>query len=93
MLCKNFICHSGLGYIILIKFVCLIVSMTNLIKAMASSLYNISHFQLLDVFTSPQSVVLYYKINRGLLASEVMILDDSMKAVKVFANYDKDDVG
>lgn len=51
------------------------------------------HFQLLDVFTSPQSIVLYYKINRGLLASEVMILDDTMKAVKVFANYDKDDVG
>jgi len=51
------------------------------------------NFQLLDVFTSPQSIVLYYKINRGLLASEVMILDDEMKALKVFANYDKDDVG
>lgn len=51
------------------------------------------NFQLLDVFTSPQSIVLYYKINRGLLASEVMILDDSMKATKVFANYDKDDIG
>ncbi|MFT4059088.1 MAG: hypothetical protein QM652_06015 [Legionella sp.] len=24
------------------------------------------HFQLLDVFTSPQSIVLYYKINRAL---------------------------
>lgn len=51
------------------------------------------HFQLLDVFTSPQSIVLYYKINRGLLAAEVMILDDHMKAIKVFANYDKNDVG
>lgn len=51
------------------------------------------HFQLLDVFASPQSVVLYYKINRGLLAAEVMILDDNMKALKVYANYDKDDVG
>ena len=51
------------------------------------------HFQLLDVFTSPQSIVLYYKINRGLLAAEVMILDDQMKATKVYANYDKNDVG
>lgn len=51
------------------------------------------HFQLLDVFTSPQSIVLYYKINRGLLAAEVMILDDHMKVTKVYANYDKNDVG
>jgi len=51
------------------------------------------HFQLLDVFASPQSIVLYYKINRGLLAAEVMVLDSDMKAVKVYANYDKDDVG
>jgi hypothetical protein len=51
------------------------------------------HFQLLDVFTSPQSIVLYYKINRGLLAAEVMILNTDMKAIKVYANYDKDDVG
>ncbi|MFN7098529.1 MAG: nuclear transport factor 2 family protein [Gammaproteobacteria bacterium] len=51
------------------------------------------HFQLLDVFASPQSIVLYYKINRGLLAAEVMILDADMKAVKVYANYDKNDVG
>lgn len=51
------------------------------------------HFQLLDVFTSPQSIVLYYKINRGLLAAEVMILDEHMKAIKVYANYDKNDVG
>jgi hypothetical protein len=51
------------------------------------------HFQLLDVFTSPQSIVLYYKINRGLMAAEVMILDEDMKALKVFANYDKNDVG
>lgn len=51
------------------------------------------HFQLLDVFTSPQSIVLYYKINRGLLAAEVMILDADMKAIKVYANYDKTDVG
>ena len=50
-------------------------------------------FQLLDVFTSPQSIVLYYKINRGLLAAEVMLLNDEMKATKVYANYDKDDVG
>lgn len=50
-------------------------------------------FQLLDVFASPQSVVLYYKINRGLLAAEVMILNDNMKALKVYANYDKNDVG
>ena len=50
-------------------------------------------FQLLDVFASPQSVVLYYKINRGLLAAEVMILNAQMKATKVYANYDKDDVG
>jgi hypothetical protein len=51
------------------------------------------HFQLLDVFTSPQSIVLYYKINRGLLAAEVMVLDSNMKATKVYANYDKNDVG
>lgn len=51
------------------------------------------HFQLLDVFASPQSVVLYYKINRGLLCAEVMILNDQMKAIKVYANYDKNDVG
>ena len=51
------------------------------------------HFQLLDVFASPQSIVLYYKINRGLLAAEVMVLDTDMKAIKVYANYDKDDVG
>ena len=51
------------------------------------------NFQLLDVFTSPQSIVLYYKINRGLLAAEVMILDSAMKATKVYANYDKNDVG
>ena len=51
------------------------------------------HFQLLDVFASPQSVVLYYKINRGLLAAEVMILNADMKAVKVYANYDKNEVG
>lgn len=50
-------------------------------------------FQLLDVFTSPQSIVLYYKINRGLLAAEVMILYSEMKAIKVYANYDKNDVG
>lgn len=50
-------------------------------------------FQLLDVFASPQSVVLYYKINRGLLAAEVMIMDPEMKAIKVYANYDKNDVG
>jgi hypothetical protein len=50
-------------------------------------------FQLLDVFASPASVVLYYKINRGLLAAEVMILNSQMKALKVYANYDKDDVG
>jgi hypothetical protein len=50
-------------------------------------------FQLLDVFASPQSVVLYYKINRGLLAAEVMILNQKMKATKVYANYDKNDVG
>lgn len=51
------------------------------------------HFQLLDVFTSPESIVLYYKINRGLLAAEVMLLDNNMKATKVYANYDKNDVG
>ncbi len=51
------------------------------------------HFQLLDVFASPQSIVLYYKINRGLLAAEVMVLNSDMKAIKVYANYDKDDVG
>lgn len=51
------------------------------------------HFQLLDVFTSPQSIVLYYKINRGLLAAEVMILNSDMQATKVYANYDKMDVG
>ena len=51
------------------------------------------HFQLLDVFTSPQSIVLYYKINRGLLAAEVMLLDSQMKATKVYANYDKENVG
>jgi hypothetical protein len=51
------------------------------------------HFQLLDVFASPQSIVLYYKINRGLLAAEVMILNPAMKAIKVYANYDKNDVG
>lgn len=51
------------------------------------------HFQLLDVFTSPQSIVLYYKINRGLLAAEVMIMDSNMKAIKVYANYDKINVG
>ena len=51
------------------------------------------HFQLLDVFTSPQSIVLYYKINRGLLAAEVMLLNSEMKATKVYANYDKNDVG
>lgn len=50
-------------------------------------------FQLLDVFASPQSVVLYYKINRGLLAAEVMLLNENMKATKVYANYDKNDVG
>lgn len=50
-------------------------------------------FQLLDIFASPQSIVLYYKINRGLLAAEVMVLNEKMKAVKVYANYDKDDVG
>lgn len=50
-------------------------------------------FQLLDVFASPQSIVLYYKINRGLLAAEVMVLNQKMKAVKVYANYDKNDVG
>lgn len=51
------------------------------------------HFQLLDIFTSPQSIVLYYKINRGLLAAEVMIMNPEMKAIKVYANYDKNDVG
>jgi hypothetical protein len=51
------------------------------------------HFQLLDVFTSPQSLVLYYKINRGLMAAEVMILNSQMKATHVYANYDKNDVG
>ncbi len=51
------------------------------------------HFQLLDVFASPQSIVLYYKINRGLLAAEVMIMNPDMKAIKVYANYDKNDVG
>ena len=51
------------------------------------------NFQLLDVFASPQSIVLYYKINRGLLAAEVMIMNSEMKALKVYANYDKDDVG
>ena len=51
------------------------------------------HFQLLDVFASPQSVVLYYKINRGLMAAECMILNSKMKATKVYANYDKNDVG
>lgn len=51
------------------------------------------HFQLLDVFSSPQSIVLYYKINRGLLAAEVMIMNSEMKAIKVYANYDKNDVG
>ncbi len=51
------------------------------------------HFQLLDVFTSPQSIVLYYKINRGLLAAEVMLLNNDMKATHVYANYDKSNVG
>ncbi len=51
------------------------------------------HFQLLDVFTSPQTVVLYYKINRGLLAAEVMLLNEKMQAMKVYANYDKENVG
>jgi hypothetical protein len=51
------------------------------------------HFQLLDVFASPQSIVLYYKINRGLMCTEVMILDHKMQATKVYANYDKNDVG
>lgn len=55
--------------------------------------FNTLHFQLLDVFTSPQTVVLYYKINRGLLAAEVMMLNPEMRAYKVFANYDKDHVG
>lgn len=50
-------------------------------------------FQLLDIFASPQSVVLYYKINRGLMAAEVMLLNSEMKATKVYANYDKNDVG
>lgn len=51
------------------------------------------HFQLLDVFASPRSVVLYYKINRGLMAAECMILNADMKATHVFANYDKNEVG
>ena len=51
------------------------------------------HFQLLDVFTSPQTIVLYYKINRGLLAAEVMLLDENMQITQVFANYDNDNVG
>ncbi len=51
------------------------------------------HFQLLDVFASPKSVVLYYKINRGLMAAECMILNSQMKAIQVFANYDKNDIG
>lgn len=50
-------------------------------------------FQLLDVFTSPQSVVLYYKINRGLLCAEVMLLNVQRKATRVYANYDNDNVG
>ena len=50
-------------------------------------------FQLLDVFASPQTVVLYYKIDRGLLAAEVMHLNAETRATKVYANYDKDDVG
>lgn len=51
------------------------------------------HFQLLDVFASPQSIVLHYKINRGLLAAEVLILDDNMKVTKVYANYDNPGFG
>ncbi|MDO8953334.1 MAG: nuclear transport factor 2 family protein [Gammaproteobacteria bacterium] len=50
-------------------------------------------FQLLDVFASPKSIVLYYKINRGLMAAECMILNAEMKAIQVFANYDKNDIG
>ena len=50
-------------------------------------------FQLLDVFASPKSVVLYYKINRGLMAAECMILNPEMKATQVFANYDKNNIG
>ncbi len=57
------------------------------------SKFSTLHFQLLDVFTSPQSVVLYYKINRGLLCTEVMLLNSEMKATKVYANYDNDNVG
>lgn len=55
--------------------------------------FNTLHFQLLDVFASPRSVVLYYKINRGLMAAECMILNKDMKIIQVFANYDKNDVG
>lgn len=47
------------------------------------------HFQLLDIFTSPQSIVLYYKINRGLLAAEVMILDADMKAINSIIKFSK----
>lgn len=73
----------------------LVIGIDNLREYFTRQLQKFStlQFQLLDVFTSPQSIVLYYKINRGLLAAEVMLLNDEMKATKVYANYDKNDVG
>lgn len=47
----------------------------------------------MDVFSSPQSVVLYYKINCELLAAEVMILNPDIKATEVYTNDNKDNVG
>jgi hypothetical protein len=45
------------------------------------------HFELLEVLTGANSIVLYYKAVFGKLATEVMLLDDNGKVYKAMAHY------
>jgi hypothetical protein len=45
------------------------------------------HFQLRNIFTGIDTLVLYYTSVNGRLAAEVFQLDETAKAVKVYCNY------
>lgn len=45
------------------------------------------HFELLKIFTGVDSITLYYRSVKGMLAAEVMVLNHEGKIVKVMAHY------
>ena len=47
------------------------------------------HFELVEVFTCVNSIVIYYKAVLGKLATEVFLLNEDGKAYRALAHYDR----